>query len=353
MKKVSAWLLKRGKYLGNVFGTYFVHFPKGRAEVLPGLEAPFQSNTTGTGLPFEEHVEHEIYGKGMYYNRCYGSCTSTAIYLTTCLRAVGIPTRMILAIPIVDTSDPGQRKLVETGIRNRHVRQAILTDLPSSSSFSAHTFNEVQINGRWRRLNYQNLDQNIYGPGAMGMLTHVLTFGDLSEANLAPTWGKRYGLRERDKVFRGTNPYCTTELSDRFGIHSKIQRSSENDLAIATIIEAYWFFSDQRPNWIKENLVTKGRDGHFLVRVDPGPAGIRVVYDELSKEFVLKAPGQRSIRAHAERGYWNNDCYFRIPRDEFEQMKPGVPYSLEPLSQADSAHWKVGKDVTLTRAIHR
>ncbi len=88
---VSKWLLDRGNYK-YMFGTYFVHFPNGKPAILPGLENAFKNEKGNTDLPLKEHFQHELFGKGMFYNKSYGTCTSTAIYLTTGLRAIGIPT---------------------------------------------------------------------------------------------------------------------------------------------------------------------------------------------------------------------------------------------------------------------
>jgi len=50
----------------------------------------------------QQQFEHELLGEEMFANRTYGTCTSTAIYQTMVLRALGIPTRMILCIPLAD-----------------------------------------------------------------------------------------------------------------------------------------------------------------------------------------------------------------------------------------------------------
>jgi hypothetical protein len=178
----------------------------------------------------------------MFDNKSYGTCTSAAIYLTTGLRAAGIPTRMVLAIPVVDGSDPKQIGMIEDHIRHHEVCETLLEGVPRSG-FAAHTFNEVYVGGRWVRLDYSALGQNSYGPRSMGMMTHVHTFDDLSEAGLAETWGRRYGRGLRDDTFRNSNPYRTTEISDRFGIHCKLDNPDVEEWKVARITRVYW------PNW--------------------------------------------------------------------------------------------------------
>lgn len=147
VERVSSWLMKKSKSLDKVFTTYHVHFPNGQPSVYPGLEENFERefnrDKDNYDWAMEQHFDHELLGKGMFYNKTRGSCTSFAVYLTTVLRAVGIP-------------------------------------------------------------------------------AHLYTFKDLSEANLAPTWGWRYGKNEKTAIFKHNNPYSAIELSDLFGRHSNI-----------------------------------------------------------------------------------------------------------------------------------
>ncbi|UCF44326.1 MAG: hypothetical protein JSV99_05270 [Planctomycetota bacterium] len=218
VEQVSYWLLNKYTAL-DVFTTYYIYYPNGQPEVYPGLadayEEEFYSHGYEVYWPIEEHFEHELLGKGMYYNKTRGTCTSTAVALTTVLRAIGIPTRMIIVIPIVDASNPSQSQLVEQRISNNHVRQVVLDWLSGAGAgFTAHTFNEVYVGNEWHRLNYSKLGQPILDEYCFGLHTHLYTFGDLSDANLAPTWGWRYGKSITSDVFGYYNPYTTMTLSD-------------------------------------------------------------------------------------------------------------------------------------------
>jgi len=55
------------------------------------------------------------------------------------------------------------------------VRKTLQEALGGSTSWNGHTFNEVFVGGRWRRLNYSTLGENTFGPHVFGLLTHVLT----------------------------------------------------------------------------------------------------------------------------------------------------------------------------------
>jgi len=225
VEQVSSWLMKKSKSLNKVFTTYYVHFPNGQPSVYPGLEDNFERefnrDKKNYDWTMDQHFDHELLGKGMFYNKTHGSCTSYAVYLTTVLRAVGIPTRMIIVIPLIDPSNKDQLFFVRERISHNEVRQRTLAKLRDSShGFVAHTFNEVYVGNRWRRFNYNEFVQS--DRRTFGLPTHLYTFKDLSEANLAPTWGWRYGKNEKTAIFKHSNPYSTIELSDLFGHHSNI-----------------------------------------------------------------------------------------------------------------------------------
>jgi len=225
--QVSSWLRRKSKSLDRVFTTYYIYCPKGQPKVYPGLEDAFEDEFNRDKVNYDwtidEHFDRELLGKGMFYNKTHGSCTSFAVYLTTVLRALGIPTRMIIVIPVLDASNREQLGWVKDRIKHNKVRETMLVGLGRSmGGFVAHTFNEVYVGKRWHRLNYAKLGQPILDQHLYGLHTHVYTFNDLSEANLAATWGWRYAKAERSAVFKHSNPYSSVTLSDLFGCHSNI-----------------------------------------------------------------------------------------------------------------------------------
>jgi len=225
--QVSRWLLKRSRSLDKVFTTFYVHCPNGRPAVFPGLEAAFRGeferDKSNYDWTLEEHFDREVLGKGMFYNKTHGSCTSTAVYLTTVLRALGIPTRMVLASPAVDASDREQILMVKNSITHNQVRETMLAGLRRSShGFTNHTFNEVYIGNRWVRLDYTALGPSIFGAHRFGLQTHLYTINDLSDMNLAATWGVRYAKGLRSASFQHSNPYSAIAIDDLFGVHSNV-----------------------------------------------------------------------------------------------------------------------------------
>src|SRR5262249_18725073 len=153
-------------------------------------------------------------------HRARGSCSSSAIYLTGCLRALGVPTRIVLVIPVIDANDADEVRMARR-LQNHQVRRAVVGAAKASvaGSWTSHTFNEVFVAGRGRRLNYEKLGQGTFGRDIFGVCTHVATFRDWVDARMPETIGKRETLQRYDDVFDNANPYSTIALRDEFGVH--------------------------------------------------------------------------------------------------------------------------------------
>jgi hypothetical protein len=228
----------------------------------------------------------------------------------------------------------------------------------------------VFVGGRWRRLNYSVLGQNVLDPHCLGLMIHVHTFKDLSEANLADTWGTRHALGRRDKVFRHSNPYRLMELSDHFGTWAKVPNPPAAELEHVTIGKVYWPGSSDVPaavralpaagrTWMEQSprdgsgrLIFHGeewlRDGGdylqykaFLWRADPA--------------FVLRAKGRPGVRCRVGGWYVTQattklrELEVVIPKEEFEKMVKGVAYTIHPVNSKKGHTWKVRKGLTITR----
>jgi len=257
--QVSSWLRRKSKSLDKVFTTYYIYYPKGQPKVYPGLENAFEGEFNRDKDNYDwtigEHFDRELLGRGMFYNKTHGSCTSFAVSLTTVLRAVGIPTRMIITVPVVDPSDKEQRRLVKDRITHNQVHETMLAGLRRvGQGFTAHTFNEVYIGNRWHRLNGNRLGQPILDPRLFGLHTHLYTFNDLSDANLAPTWGFRYGKGARSAVLKHSNPYSAVTLSDLFGCHCSIENpvAADEGTLLGSLPNIYIMGPSEPPGWFTE-----------------------------------------------------------------------------------------------------
>src|SRR5262249_20636026 len=145
-------------------------------------------------------------------------------------------------------TDSAQVQKVRDGLQNHQVRRTILLGLEGAQGYANHTFNEVYVGGRWVRLNYSHLGQNILDASCMGLLTHVNTFRDLSDVPLAATWGRRYALGERNEVFRSSNPYKAEEISDHFGRFAKVENPKAREHRTITLSRIYWADSSDAPH---------------------------------------------------------------------------------------------------------
>jgi RNA polymerase sigma factor (sigma-70 family) len=364
VEQVSRWLFKRSQYR-DMFCTFYVGFRDGKPAVLPGLGPAFERDKGDPKWTAREQFEHELLGREMFARKTYGTCTSTAVYETTVLRALGIPTRMILCIPLADGSDPAQVEMIEKGLTNHRVRQdAYLGAISGGTSFASHTFCEVFVGGRWRRLNFTTLGQNVLERNYLGLMVHVHTFKDLSEANLAATWGTRYATGRRDDLFPHSNPYRLLEVSDHFGKYAKLPNppADDRELRQVTVARAYWPQAKDAPAEIRAlRWGSEPGSGRFFIHGDEWleDAGGYLQYKSFMRRadlgFVLRAKGRPDVACRVSMNFYTdrsrNLCELEvvIPVAAYAKMAKGVAYTLHPANARKGYAWKVREGVTLTR----
>jgi hypothetical protein len=373
VEQVSRWLFKQSRYR-DMFCTFYAGFRDGKPEVLPGLEKAFERDKGDPKWTVREQFEHELFGREMFARKTYGNCTSAAVYQTTVLRALGIPTRMILCIPLADGSDPAQVELIDKGLTNHRVRcDACLGALSGGTGFASHTFCEVFVGGRWRRLNSTTLGQNVLERNYLGLMIHVHTFKDLSEANLAATWGTRYATGRFDTTFPHSNPYRLLEVSDHFGKYAKVPNPpADKELKQVTIDRAYWPEDKVAPAEVRAlrsgaepggaPFFDGPRDGRFFVHCvewleDAGDyLQYKLFMRRADTSFVLRAKGQPDVSCQISMSFYTqhsrNLCELEviIPAAEYAKMATGVAYTLHPANGKKGYEWKVREGVKLTRA---
>jgi RNA polymerase sigma factor (sigma-70 family) len=368
VEKVSSWLFKRSQYR-YMFGTFFVGFPGGKPKVLPGLEKAFDREKGNPKWTVKEQFDHELFGKQMFNCKTYGTCTSTAVYQTTVLRALGIPTRMILCIPLADGSASAQVEMVDKGLTNHRVRHdACLGVVSGGSSFTSHTFCEVFVGGRWRRLNSTKLGQNILERNYLGLMVHVHTFNDLSEANLAATWGTRYASGKSDALFPHSNPYRLMEVSDHFGKYAKVPNPpADKELKRATIEKAYWPNAKDAPAEVRKMVdemdaaVGFPSAHRFFVHCvewfdDAGDyLQYKLFMRRADTRFILRAKGQADVPCRISMNFYTRrskklcELEVVIPAVDYTRMARGVAYTLHPANGRKGYEWKVRDGVKLIR----
>lgn len=363
VERVSRWMFQRSRYR-YMFCTFYIDFADGKPRVLPGLEKAFQREKGDPKWTVEQELEHELFGRTMFNNKTHGTCTSTAVLQSTVLRALGIPTRIILCIPLADGSDATQLQLLDKGLTNHRVRyDACLGAVAGGSNFASHTFCEVFVGGRWRRLNYTKLGQNVLERNYLGLMIHVHTFRDLSEANLAATWGRRYALGQRDEIFPHSNPYRLLEVSDHFGKYAKVPNPpAQGEHRQITIDKAYWPDAKDVAKEVRDMAsgAEKGGGRFFIHGVEWfDNAGDYLQYKLFMRRsdhnFVLRAKGRPDIKCHLSGSYftWSSrqlrELEVVIPAAEYAKMAKEVAYTLQPINGKNGYKWKIHGEVALTR----
>jgi hypothetical protein len=366
VERVSAWLCRHAD-VEDSFTVFGVEFPDGRPAIAPGVRKNAEAELRRRGRTLQEQWDRELFGEGMFRTATRGTCTSSATYIATGLRAVGIPTRIIICTPAIDASDEREVRMLRR-LTNHRVRSMLERSAASlGDSWASHTFNEVFVGGRWRRLNYDRLGQNILDEQFFGLMTHVHTYNDLSEAGLT-SWGLRDASNDRADLYGGSNPYSCISISDRFGPHCTMENPSEREPPEAvpagytelTVSRILWYAEAERRGIAKMRLDDPDAAGHIVIHVEEGRSGEDIsqyqsFYSNVGKDFVLRAGGHDDIPLRAVRGYWTDidrdikDFYLRIEPADFGLMVGGVSYELSAIDDGGPCRWIVRPGLTLVR----
>ncbi|HVS12094.1 MAG TPA: hypothetical protein VMS76_19695 [Planctomycetota bacterium] len=351
-RAVSKWLMDRSKFEDS-FATFAVDFRDGKLVVPDERRADLEETARSRGRTLAEQWDREIYGKGMFETRLHGSCTSSAIYLSTGLKAAGIPTRTIVCVPVVDANDEREVGWISTRISHVGVRQKLLAAAERNrGKWASHTFNEVYVGRRWRRLNYTKLGAGVLDDG-MGLFVHVHTFDDHSKAGLVG-WGRRESHPQHAALFGGPNPYSCVSLSDRFGPYCDTVNAPLLAVRELPIERLYWYDDPQRSPALDTRLPEPDGAAYFVAHFDPrGVDGsdAREFYEAAPKDFVLRAEGREDVPARGMLKFWGDrgDFILRIEPSDYARMERGVPYRIVWSGDEAGLRWKVAEGATIER----
>ncbi|HZW08669.1 MAG TPA: transglutaminase domain-containing protein [Phycisphaerales bacterium] len=340
------------------FTTFAAEFDDRGHLVIPDDMRDHWANELATrGRTLGEQLDHELYGRGMFRTRTIGSCTSAAIYLATGLKAAGLPARTIICIPITDGNDDAELALAQR-LTNHKVREIVTrAHRRSKNTWTSHTFNEVHVGGRWVRLNYSRLGQDILDEEFLGLMVHVNTFRDHADARLS-AWGRHDD--GAGTVCGYANPYSCISLSDRFGPHCTLDNPPlAPRLPCLTINRVYWYDLQPDPPRVQMDIDDAETAGHLVavVEEEAGSDDYGDFYAEVGKLFLLSHPEHPQVRAFATRGYWIDsriglrDFYLQIPPEDYPLLVPGVEYRLLPQAAENGREWRVSDDVRVVRPL--
>jgi hypothetical protein len=291
--------------------------------------------------------ERDISARGMFEHGQRGSCSSSSIYLNGCLRALGIPTRIVLCVPVVDANDTTEIAMLERGITHHELRGKIAPAIRAlTGSWSSHSFNEVFVGGRWRRLNYDRLGQDILDPGMFGLMTHVATFSDWADARMPETIGKRQALRRYDDLFGGANPYSCIALRDQFGAHCGIANPAPEPL-VGKVTDVQWGDGADVPADVRAWFAERGVFG-LLARIE-GPRSfdeMKQLLAEADLRVMLVGNGVPTLGVGFDAGafWWKSDhALVVVPFGKADQkdLAKDTPYRFVARNQKTSGSWQI------------
>jgi hypothetical protein len=361
VEQVSRWLLRRTKTI-EMFDTWFVEFDaQGTPRIAAGLEQKFREKG-GIGdraWTDQQQFERELLGRSMFEEKCAGTCTSYAILQQTVLRALGIPTRVVLTIPLADVNDAAQVELVRTSLHHHKTRMTIHTGLRQmGSGWSSHTINEVFVGGRWVLLNYSRLGPPMLDRQFAGAYVRIDTVRDWADTHYVQTWGRRYATGARSDALPTANPYRLLALSDAFGKNRKVDNPEVADGVPKTVnvSRAYWLSDPSRPSFVA--APKEGGANYLMLHV----SDVEMAKDYLLlKEFMrragqritLSAPGKPAVTAEVTLGSDTKspdvcEVYLRVSPADYAKVEKGVVYTLTPPAEKDGHTWAFAKDLSVT-----
>jgi hypothetical protein len=361
VERVSHWALRRARTT-PAFSLWFVDFTGGTPRVAPSLRAAFDKQKPRPDVTDADMFADELFGKDMYRRKVHGTCTSSATYLATILRALGIPTRIVVMVPPADPNDGAQVDAFVRSIRLDAKTRAAVTSAYEHmrGSFSDHLFNEVFVGGRWVRLNYDVLGQNIVDAHYLGLMTHVGTYRDVSEMDIPRTWGRRYGLGENDApTLSSSNPYMLIKAQGehvgRFAHvdepaavpEAAVASAAPAELQTVTIVAVVPPDAPTVPAFVRGKPPSDvliciaewlpGQDYHQM----------RAFEGRVGHTFVLKLAGHPGVHLELDGGKFSaGDGTFqafgaRVVAEDRTKVVPGATYTLEPQDTSTTYRWTV------------
>jgi len=358
VEQVSRWAMGRA-HSTDAFAIWCIYFPDGKPAVYPPLRKAFDREKRDPTWTDQQMFDQEALGRSMFFNKVHGSCTSSAVYLATIFRALGIPSRIVLCIPPFDLNDDVQAQMFYDNIHHNQARETVRAALDGTSGFENHLFNEVYVGHHWVRLNYSRLGQPILDAHYFGLLTHIYTCSDLSQVPLAQTWGMRFFKYPADQPkLSSVNPYRLISVHDHFGAnaHPDNPPVPVAELRTVTIIGLYRPDSPEVPKWAADYFITTPRNGtDFLIACKEWLPGVdnqmRVFQKHAGHEFLLTAPQHPDVRVRLSgldqsAGDGSFQAYgAQVIAEDRVKLVPGIAYRIQPINISDTYRWSAAPDL--------
>ncbi len=152
VRKVSSWIFGgKNFHFKDFFISFDLEFKDGNPVVIQKLMPNFENEKSKNGVTTNEKAfAIGVFGKSMFESKLFGNCTSSATLQATIMKALGIPSRLVLSVPLADANERQQINLVANSLHQFELRKSILSGLINgANSWSSHTFNEVYVGNKW------------------------------------------------------------------------------------------------------------------------------------------------------------------------------------------------------------
>lgn len=355
VKAVSKWVFASDEFsFLDHFVSYNVEFEISEAKIIPELRAAFDYEKSKNGFESDqEALNVGIFGKEMFMARKYGNCTASATLIATVLKALGIPTRLVISIPLVDANDPNQLNMARDGINHNGLKKTVMEGLSkSAASWSSHTFNEVYIGNKWVRLNYTTLGQNTADSFFLGLMVQVQSMADWADPNLGLTWGIHAQSRRLAEL-SSRNPYRSHWVTDTVSVLNDDNNPFVpfNEMKVVKLLEAKNSDDSSLPSDVRSVLAYGG----FLVTFEhqdaiPDYSYIALFRQHVSRKFTLKANGHPDLEVWEDGSWTQEDAVgFRVSPTNIQDMVAGVEYTLHPESNSGEYRWEPSQNLRFVK----
>jgi hypothetical protein len=358
VEQASRWLLEHAIHEDGFTSFVVAWDESGKPYVPDALLDSAKRGMSQKNLDIRDQLEREVSAAGMFKHQQRGACTSSAIYLNGCFKALGMPTRTILCIPVIDAGDEREMAMLNN-IQQRAVRQHLKSSLePLKNSWSSHTFNEVYVGGRWRRLNYNQLGQGIYDKNLYGLITHVATVNDWADSKAHETIGMRQKSEKPQDSFGGNNPYSTISLRDQFGQHCQLKLPEPSPANPHLVEKIFWTDDEALPESIRKGCERRGRFGLIALVSGCGDTNEFLKFLGETDLRVSLAPPADSDKpmlniAFDPECFWlsNGTAYIYVPISGGDRRKlvKDIEYKFQPRSNELETGWKLKDELVATR----
>lgn len=314
VQRVSMWI--RETTIPQEYNTpaqfYLKYDKNGRLFVDDRYRVEFDKEVKlGRALTDDEIFNTHVLGKQMYYNKTRGGCTSSATYAATIYRALGIPTRYILSIKL----SAGVLNFIDN-IKNPLVKQ-ILID--TSKGRGGHQTNEVYIDGRWVRIDYDE-----FGAGNMyqerGLKYQMLTINDYSDIDMVASFADI----TYQNPFGNQDPYNLLDLSDNYGKYYKPRYSYGID---PNLYSKYMIFGEDEFSYKARKIILRDLQKYkVLERVEGVSRKISNIKEEYYNDnniMIISADTAYHELPAKIRARINRNEYMNIGMDEYRTLEVG------------------------------